>query len=126
MPDRGTVLIGATDLFWRDASGLHLRDWKSSSEEYAPSYYYERQLEFYAYALHKFFEPRGGAVPIDSAVIYLRSPEEGRAVRIYRPDDIAAVGDSIEAAAVAALSGTFNGREDRCAVCPWRGECAGR
>lgn len=126
VPDRGTVLIGATDLFWRDASGLHLRDWKSSPEEYAPSYYYERQLEFYAYALHKFFEPRGGAVPIDSAVIYLRSPEEGRAVRIYRPDDIAAVGDSIEAAAVAALSGTFNGREDRCAVCPWRGECAGR
>lgn len=123
VPDRGTVLVGATDLFWRDASGLHLRDWKSSPEEYSPSYYYERQLEFYAYALHRFFAPHGGGLPIDSAVIYLRSPQDERKIRVYGPGDFAAIGDAIEAAATDALSGAFPGRKERCALCPWRAEC---
>ena len=126
VPDRGTVLVGATDLFWRDDSGLHLRDWKSSSEEYAPSYYYERQLEFYAYALHRFFEPRGGVIPIDSAVIYLRSQDNERKIRLYGTEDFKAVGGLIEAAAIEALSGNFVGKKERCAACPWRTDCEAR
>ena len=126
VPDRGTVLVGATDLFWRDDSGLHLRDWKSSSEEYAPSYYYERQLEFYAYALHRFFERRGGVIPIDSAVIYLRSQDNERKIRLYGAEDFKAVGGLIEAAAIEALSGNFVGKKERCAACPWRTDCEAR
>lgn len=126
VPDRGTLLVGSTDVFWQDQSGLHLRDWKTSAEKYSPSWYYERQLEFYAYALHKNQKKNSGAAPIDSAIIYLRSPERVREPRAYSEEDFSAIAEAIEAAAVTALSGSFAGAVERCGECPWRRECAAR
>ena len=96
VPLNGTVLIGATDLFWRDVDGLHLRDWKSAPEETAPSFYYEKQLEFYACALNRCLAANGGAgTPIDSALIYLRSDVTGE-VRRYDAEDFAKIEEEIE------------------------------
>ena len=123
VPLNGTVLIGATDLFWRDADGLHLRDWKSAPEETAPSFYYEKQLEFYACALNRCLAAHGGAgTPIDSALIYLRSDGTG-GVRGYDAEDFAKIEEEIENAAIRAVSGDFGGAAERCARCPWRADC---
>lgn len=123
VPLNGTVLIGATDLFWRDAEGLHLRDWKSAPEETAPSFYYEKQLEFYACALNRCLAADGGAgTPIDSALIYLRSDRTGE-VRRYDAEDFAKIEEDIENAAIRAVSGDFCGAAERCARCPWRADC---
>ena len=123
VPLNGTVLIGATDLFWRDADGLHLRDWKSAPEETSPSFYYEKQLEFYACALNRCLAAHGGAgTPIDSALIYLRSDGTG-GVRGYDAEDFAKIEEEIENAAIRAVSGDFGGAAERCARCPWRADC---
>ena len=123
MPLNGTVLIGATDLFWRDVDGLHLRDWKSAPEETAPSFYYEKQLEFYACALNRCLAANGGAgTPIDSALIYLRSDGTSE-VRRYDAEDFAKIEEEIENAAIRAVSGDFCGITERCARCPWRADC---
>lgn len=123
VPLNGTVMIGATDLFWRDADGLHLRDWKSAPEETAPSFYYEKQLEFYACALNRCLAASGGAgAPLDSALIYLRSDVAGR-VRRYGAEDFAKIEEEIANAAVRAVSGDFGGIKERCARCPWRADC---
>lgn len=123
VPLNGTVLIGTTDLFWRDSGGLHLRDWKTAPEETAPSFYYEKQLEFYACALNRFLESTGeGGAQIDSALIYLRG-SAAAAARRYVPGDFASIEEEIEKAAVRAVSGDFRGIKERCGRCPWRGDC---
>lgn len=123
VPDRGTLLVGSIDIFWRDAAGLHLRDWKTSDEKYSPSWYYERQLEFYAYALRRNSNEHKISETIDSALIYLRSAESGKSPRIYEEKDFDAIGDAVEATAVRALSKDLRGVRERCAACPWSREC---
>ncbi len=123
VPMNGTTLVGATDLFWHDADGFHLRDWKSAPEASAPSFYYEKQLEFYACALNRYAAAGGGPrLPIDSALIYLRAGTVGT-VRRYGADDLSHIEEEIEKAAVRALSGSFGGIHERCAACPWRAKC---
>ncbi|MDO5116112.1 MAG: UvrD-helicase domain-containing protein [Synergistaceae bacterium] len=124
VPLNGTVLVGTTDLFWQDEKGLHLRDWKSAAEEFAPALYYEKQLEFYACALNIF--RNGGAernIPIDSALIYLRAEEGSGEIRGYSGEDFEAIAASIDEAAVTALADSFGERPQRCPVCPWRSAC---
>lgn len=123
VPDRGTLLVGSIDIFWRDDAGLHLRDWKTSDEKYSPSWYYERQLEFYAYALRRNSEDHNRSETIDSALIYLRSAGGGKAMRIYKENDFRIIGDAVEAAAVTALSRNLQGVPERCADCPWSRDC---
>ncbi|MEG2184354.1 MAG: UvrD-helicase domain-containing protein [Cloacibacillus sp.] len=127
VPAAGMTLIGATDLFWYDGSVLHLRDWKSSDERYAPAFYYEKQLDFYAYALRRFYEAGGTkGLPIDSAVIYLRSPEAARKVKVYGDDAFDEIEKSIEEAARTALASEYETSAARCAACPWRKDCTER
>ena len=123
VPDRGTLLVGSIDIFWRDAEGLHLRDWKTSDERYSPSWYYERQLEFYAYALRRNSEKQKINEAIDSALIYLRSAESKKSPRVYSKTDFGMIGDAVETAAVRALSRDLHGTPERCAACPWSRDC---
>ena len=115
--------MGSIDIFWRDAEGLHLRDWKTSDERYSPSWYYERQLEFYAYALRRNSEKQKINEAIDSALIYLRSAESKKSPRVYSKTDFGMIGDAVETAAVRALSRDLHGTPERCAACPWSREC---
>lgn len=125
VPENEIVLVGATDIYWHDTDGLHLRDWKSSEEAYAPSLYYESQLDFYAYALSRYYNNKetAAALPIDSAIIYLRSTDSGRRVRRYDEADFSKIKERIYSCAEAALSQNIIVPKERCAFCPWKKEC---
>lgn len=117
--DGGLLLVGATDIFWNDEDGLHLRDWKTTEEELAPDEYYEAQLMFYSYALWKY----RGVSSLDVRINYLRTDgPENKPLQIDEAK-LAEAGESIHKAAETALSGAFIKRTDRCERCPWRRDC---
>lgn len=123
VPLDGTVLVGSIDLYWLEGDVVHLRDWKSSDEESAPSYYYEKQLDFYACALDRYFNRNGRkGITIDSSLIYLRS-EGPWPIKRYCAEDLERIASSIEDAAIKALAPSFEKEPARCGACPWRTEC---
>ncbi|MDO4987906.1 MAG: UvrD-helicase domain-containing protein [Synergistes sp.] len=120
---RETVLVGSCDIFWEDSNVFHLRDWKSADERFAPEWYYEKQLEFYSFAVHTWLSSRNKNKNIDSALIYLRSHDTSGKIRRYSKEDFQAIEESIEAAAITGLAGSFSANRENCASCPWKEEC---
>ena len=124
VPVNGLILIGATDLYWEDEGGLHLRDWKSSREADAPSLYYENQLDFYAYAISRCRKEHGeNWHNIDGSLLYLGTGEKEQKVKHYTEEELLLIEQKINYTAEAALKAERETAGSRCADCPWKLEC---
>ncbi|MCF0248094.1 MAG: hypothetical protein HUJ86_05735, partial [Synergistes sp.] len=55
-----------------------------------------------------------------------RDKSDERKIRTYTAEDMEQIASSIKNAAIKALSGDFDAESERCAVCPWKSECAKR
>ena len=105
------------DVFWKDNTGCHIRDWKITAEDDAPQELYAAQLEFYAAACWAVY-PGSRA---DTGLIYLRSPgRQMSAGTVNKWEEIHA--RIREAAETASAGGT---RRGDCARCPFAANCAG-
>ncbi|MCE5202499.1 MAG: UvrD-helicase domain-containing protein [Synergistaceae bacterium] len=122
--DGDLLLVGATDIFWEDINGIHVRDWKTTSEEIAPSEYYVRQLLFYCYAIWKFRQKgKIETASIEAAINYLRPSGSKKEPIFLTTDRFNEEGSRIHKAAEAALSGKFIKNNEHCGTCPWRAYC---
>lgn len=120
--DGDLLLVGSTDIFWKENCMLQLRDWKTAEESAAACGYYEKQLEFYAYALWKECgAPSDGSFSAEAGICYLKEGTTNK--RVFKADGLGDIGDEIHAAAVRALSGTFTASLSKCSLCPWRKAC---
>jgi ATP-dependent exoDNAse (exonuclease V) beta subunit len=109
-------LVGSIDVFWHDGTGCHIRDWKITEEDDAPSELYAAQLEFYAAAC-KTVHPRS---PVDAGLIYLR--DSGRQISYGGMDDWETIRARIRDAAETAIAGGT--KRGDCARCPFASNCA--
>ncbi len=122
--DGDLLLVGATDIFWEDSDGLHLRDWKTTAEEFAPSEYYTEQLMFYSYAIWKYMcEKKHDDILIDANINYLRGNYLKNNKSIISKDLLLKYGLKIHKAAEIALSGIFEQKDENCICCPWKNDC---
>lgn len=119
----GMRLVGSIDVYWEDAEGCHVRDWKITQAWNASDLFYARQLDFYALAVH-LMRPE---MPVDVGLVHLR-PEEAamdkRKPHAVLPEDWLSIEADVRSAAERAATGPFTPRGDRCADCPFRGRCA--
>jgi ATP-dependent exoDNAse (exonuclease V) beta subunit len=111
-------LVGSIDVFWKDSSGCHIRDWKITPEDDAPHELYAAQLEFYAAACEAVYPN----LPVDAGLIYLRS--SGRRISAGIVNEWENIRARIRDAAEAAVSGGI--RRGACAKCPFVSACARR
>ena len=118
--DGDLLLVGATDLMWTQDGCLHIRDWKTTSEEAAPREYYGAQIDFYAYAAWLYC---GCKTAVDASLVYLRDLSLNKKTNIYSENLFCRIKQSVHDAATIALSGAFERRKDRCASCPWIKDC---
>ena len=124
--DGNLLLVGATDIFWEDPNGVHLRDWKTTAEDFAPSKYYEYQLMFYGYAMMKYrLEKKYKELPIYININYLRTDDfKLKKENIVFDVDMAdKYRKKIHMAAESALSDVFVRNNENCILCPWRNFC---
>jgi len=123
--DEDLLLVGATDVFWEDTDGVHLIDWKTTPESYAPARYYEYQLMFYGYAVWRYRGQKNyPEVPVRLSINYLRSgslPEKGEIIFDGKMSDKYRI--KIHSAAEAALSEKFVRNNENCILCPWKDFC---
>jgi ATP-dependent exoDNAse (exonuclease V) beta subunit len=108
-------LVGSIDVFWHDEAGCHIRDWKITLEDDAPSELYAAQLEFYAAAC-KTAHPRS---PVDVGLIYLRDSGQ---ISFGNVNDWEAIRARIRDAAETAVAG--GAKRGDCAGCPFASNCA--
>lgn len=123
VPFEGAQLVGSIDAFWEDCRGCHIRDWKITQEESAPEEMYRNQIDFYALACH-WAKPYAD---VDVGVVYLRPREPLRAGErtvVRKIDDWEKLTDNLRASMLAAASGPFPPRRDRCERCPFSKRCA--
>jgi len=122
--DGDLLLVGTTDIFWKDTNGFHLRDWKTTAEKAAPQEYYERQLSFYCYALWIFLRKNSAEpVCIDAAINYLKPTGSFKKTILFEDKELEAEGINIHKAAEIALSGDFIKNNKHCNNCPWKEDC---
>jgi hypothetical protein len=137
----GVGLVGATDALWRDGGMWHVRDYKITLSDNAPSELYRAQLAFYALTTKLLAErenerdndlsdtPRASfeGVPfegVDVGLIFLREGGLLGETRQFRSeDDWASIREQVLSAARAAARGPWIPRRDRCRRCPWRARC---
>jgi ATP-dependent exoDNAse (exonuclease V) beta subunit len=121
IPHAGTDLVGSIDVYWEDALGCHIRDWKITSEESAPEELYEAQISFYALACHV----ARPDMEADAGIIFLKSGRNGAPVpaRIKKVVNWNDIGKNITAAAEAALKGPFEKKSEHCESCPFKYDC---
>jgi len=123
--DRDLLLVGSTDIYWEDEDHIHLRDWKTTTEETAPGEYYEEQLKFYAYSLYVYRkEKRLPPKTIDIGINYLRKPSYIKKRVVISASLIELIGDNIHRSAVSALSNNFAASDEHCIKCPWADICS--
>ncbi len=115
-----TTLAGSIDVYWEDADGGHIRDWKITREERAPAELYEEQLDFYALACH-LLKPE---MPLDVGLIYLRPNGESEVSTVRRVADWGECSRKVATAASIAVSGPFNEQLSRCKMCPFLHFCS--
>ena len=118
--DGDLLLVGATDLLWKQGDAIHIRDWKTTSEELAPKEYYDAQIDFYALAARLYFGKKNS---VDASLVYLRDLEANKKLAVYSEKLFTRIKQSVHNAATIALSGAFERRTDRCARCPWKNDC---
>lgn len=122
--DRDLILIGTTDLMWEDGEYVHIRDWKTTSAEFAPDEYYMEQLRFYAYAAKVHRESAALPYkPIETALNYIRRDSVPVCAETMSRSEFDRTGEKIHLAAQTALSGEFEKMTDRCLKCPWSHDC---
>lgn len=122
--DNKLLMVGATDIFWIDEYAVHIRDWKTSDEEFAPVEYYNAQLNFYAYAIWRYRLEKNifdSKLPITVGLFYLNSSNPK--TRYLEEDDLQEIGRHIHSMASKSISGIFEKTVSRCNVCPWKDEC---
>ncbi|MDR1481774.1 MAG: UvrD-helicase domain-containing protein [Synergistaceae bacterium] len=118
-----TDLIGSIDLYWEDSDGCHVRDWKITPEESAPSDLYVEQIRFYSLAC-RIARPNSR---VDAGLIYLRPDDidsrnyEHAEFIIDNWEKLA--GEVSELSRIAA-TGPFEPKMERCGVCPFSTSCA--
>ncbi|MDR3354461.1 MAG: PD-(D/E)XK nuclease family protein, partial [Synergistaceae bacterium] len=120
----GTDLAGSIDLYWEDADGCHVRDWKITPEASAPSELYVEQVRFYSLACHI---ARPG-MRIDAGLIYLRPDDSGlggvgREHAAFEIDDWAKLAYEVSESSRIAVTGPFEPKTERCGVCPYSSSC---
>ena len=84
MQDKDLLLVGSADIFWEDENIINLRDWKTTSESFAPSEYYDAQLSFYAYAIFRYRQEM--SLPFKSISVginYLRPCSNAKKTVLY-------------------------------------------
>ncbi len=118
-------IVGVIDLLWQDEAGLHIRDWKTTEEENAPDGFYQKQLDFYALALHEYMKDIGKTVAIDAGLIYLSSGSETE-VTSYQQSDFDAIRQNVINCSVACAGSVFASQENKCNSCPMANSCLQR
>lgn len=122
--DGNLLLVGSIDLYYEDADGIHVRDWKTTDELFAPSEYYDAQLDFYAYAIARYREQKKlPALPLDKAIVYLRPGEKQSSITHLAESDVEKIGLCVHEASQIALLGEFSKQLNKCNRCPWRQDC---
>jgi ATP-dependent exoDNAse (exonuclease V) beta subunit len=112
----GVNIVGEIDVFWEDASGCHVRDWKITPEGDAPHEMYEAQIEFYSMAC-RIARPDSN---VDAGLIYLRSAESGIQARSI--ENWGEITRRIQETAKEASNLAVSRRGD-CAACPFNPNC---
>ncbi|MDR1885894.1 MAG: UvrD-helicase domain-containing protein [Synergistaceae bacterium] len=112
-------LVGSIDLYWESSGRGHVRDWKITPEESAPSELYVEQVRFYSLACH-LLRPE---LEIDAGLIYLRPGVSGASHGAFVTRDWEALSSEVEESARTAAGGHFQPRRDRCGICPFRSSC---
>ena len=115
-------LVGVIDLIWQDEEGLHIRDWKTTEEEAAPSGFYQKQLDFYALALSEYMKQNGKNLPIDTAIIYLGSDKKSDFTR-YGDKKLDAIKEDVINCSIACVGCEFSPRTELCKSCPMAQDC---
>ena len=122
--DKDLLLVGSADIFWEDENIINLRDWKTTSESFAPSEYYDAQLSFYAYAIFRYRQEM--SLPFKSISVginYLRPCSNAKKTVLYNEEQLFLCGDAIHKAAEDALCGDFYKNKEKCYCCPWKTVC---
>ena len=122
--DDDLLLVGSADIFWEENGVVNLRDWKTTSESFAPSEYYDAQLSFYAYAIFKYREEISQPIKsVSVGINYLRPCSNAKKIVIYNEAELCSCGMAIHKAAEIALSGDFPKNLKKCSCCPWKTVC---
>ena len=131
VPYAGLSLVGGIDVYWEDASGIHIRDWKITREERSVRELYDEQIRFYALACH-LLRPE---VRVDAGLIHLRPAGEADLTEmadladlakmpgVRAIDDWEALDSRVRTMAAEAISGPCERRLDRCGRCPFSRVC---
>lgn len=118
-------LVGVIDLLWQDEKGLHIRDWKTTEEENTPNGFYQKQLDFYALALHEYMRSVGKSVAIDAALIYLSSEQEAK-VSCYTESDFETIKHGVVECSIGGAGRVFAPQKTKCASCPMASSCVAK
>ncbi|MDO4219580.1 MAG: UvrD-helicase domain-containing protein [Synergistaceae bacterium] len=118
-------MVGVIDLLWQDEAGFHIRDWKTTEEENAPDGFYQKQLDFYALALHEYMKDIGKSVAIDAGLIYLSSENETK-LTSYKPSDLETIRQNVIDCSVFCAGSIFKPQQDKCNSCPMASSCLQR
>ncbi len=115
----GPLLVGAVDVMWLTDGGWVVRDYKSTAEGGAPEGLYEDQLRFYGLAVWL----ASGRNVASMALWHLRNKCRLDVVTLgpYRSWDH--LSETVTVDALAAASGPWEPRLDRCDRCPFAGQC---
>lgn len=121
--DKELVMVGSIDIFWERDNSIHIRDWKTTKENIAPTEYYDAQLDFYAFAIWKYRIEKNMFKNNDIVVGINYLTNDNVRVRVLDEDKLHAIGENVHLLSKLALSHRYDRALTRCSVCPWSEEC---
>lgn len=125
---KDTRLLGATDILWQDPNNIghwHVRDYKITLSDHAPTELYRAQLAFYALVVKLLAQKQ--SLPfhtVDVGLIFLREGGRLGDLKTFRSDENwEKIEDSILNVSKISAQGPWIPKKEHCPICPWAKSC---